>query len=849
MGCCYHPQGSSFAPGLLGGMSVEAFNFIATEDPSFIDSLDVGVLQLLSDEVFSTLPESVQELALAGEIFIPENPVTRVNGSPSLSVTIFKKADSNTVTAFYEADDVIRRIDENNPNVEVGVAFQQSEFVEQSVQGVVSSGALGAIFATVNILIFLSGGFWGRSGRTRVGAIVTLIFVILLSIVILAGLDTAGGDLGLAFANADTVLRILLILGIVAGLFILVWPAKLPYPSWRPTLVIGVSIPLSILSALAIMYWVPPLVHGLLGDAVETSAIANFIGRVFPENLTLNIMTLSGLTVAIGRLVDDSIVVLENIFRQMQSGMDKREAILSGVRDVSVAIFSATSIAVVVFLPLGLVGGLIGEFFLPFAAAVTYTLLSSFLVAITVVPVLAFLFISPEHVPEESESVLQRLYIPVLRWALSGRTSKIIVLLFALFAMMAGGALLGSRPAAFLPEFGESQVTVAVSLPPGTKILTTNEQVLAFEQSLPDIFPEGELRTVQTIIGGGTGLESLIGGGTGVAENAAELTISVNSQETITDTLIEETKLLADSIFGEGNTTVAKSNFTSQGGFGGFELVVSAPSQDILEQFDSEVLAAINSVDGISEASSSLEQVAAGGDDAPASFLRIDGEPALSYSGELETQDTINIVPKAIEAVEGITDLPDTVTVSQGFDSELQSEGFAGIIVTMGIAIAIVVVILIFVFRSPFTWLALILSVAVAPVGAAVALTITNSVLGISAMIGLLMLIGLVVTNAIVLIDRVRANRIERDMELYDALIEAGNRRLRPILMTAIATIIALIPLAVGLSQGAVIADQLGIAVIGGVFSSTLLTLIVVPVAYSLLTPLHDRVFGRGKSK
>ncbi|MFN8447908.1 MAG: efflux RND transporter permease subunit [Anaerolineae bacterium] len=134
------------------------------------------------------------------------------------------------------------------------------------------------------------------------------------------------------------------------------------------------------------------------------------------------------------------------------------------------------------------------------------------------------------------------------------------------------------------------------------------------------------------------------------------------------------------------------------------------------------------------------------------------------------------------------------------------------------------------------------MSIIVAPVGAAILLTLTNRVLGISAMIGLLMLIGIVVTNAVVLIDRVQSNQRERHMNTHDALIEAGNRRLRPILMTALATIFALVPLTVGLSEGAIIASELGTVVIGGLFSSTLLTLIVVPVAYMMLDPLNRRL-------
>jgi multidrug efflux pump subunit AcrB len=150
-----------------------------------------------------------------------------------------------------------------------------------------------------------------------------------------------------------------------------------------------------------------------------------------------------------------------------------------------------------------------------------------------------------------------------------------------------------------------------------------------------------------------------------------------------------------------------------------------------------------------------------------------------------------------------------------------------------------VIIILGITMQSFIYWLAIIFSVMVAPIGAAVALALTNRVLGISAMIGLLMLIGLVIANGVVLIDRVRSNRRERNMPLNEALIEAGGRRLRPILMTSVSTIIALIPLAIGLSDGAIIASELGTVVIGGVLSSTILTLIVVPVVFSLLSPIH----------
>ena len=190
-------------------------------------------------------------------------------------------------------------------------------------------------------------------------------------------------------------------------------------------------------------------------------------------------MTLSGLTVAIGRVVDDSIVVLENIFRHVQEGGDKKQAIIEGTRDVSVAIFAATVITVVVFLPLGLTGGIIGEFFLPFGLAVTYALLSSFVVAITVVPVMAYLLLDVREISGEHDTWLERLYRPTLHWALDKRSHRWIVLGVAFLSLIIGGALFATRPQAFLPSFGEPQIAVTIDMPAGTKIAETNQKAEA----------------------------------------------------------------------------------------------------------------------------------------------------------------------------------------------------------------------------------------------------------------------------------------------------------------------------------------------------------------------------------
>jgi HAE1 family hydrophobic/amphiphilic exporter-1 len=216
-------------------------------------------------------------------------------------------------------------------------------------------------------------------------------------------------------------------------------------------------------------------------------------------------------------------------------------------------------------------------------------------------------------------------------------------------------------------------------------------------------------------------------------------------------------------------------------------------------------------------------------------ITRIDGKQAISFSAEIEGEDTMRVSAEARQAVQALPNLPAGVEVSEGFVSQQQTAGFQDMGLSMVIAIAVVYAILALTFRSliqPFT---ILFSLPLAVIGAIWALFLTGRVLGISSMIGMLMLIGIVVTNAIVLIDRVQRNRKERGMGTYEALIEGGRTRLRPILMTAIAAILALVPLALGLTEGAIIASELATVVIGGLFTSTFLTLLVVPTVYSLV--------------
>jgi HAE1 family hydrophobic/amphiphilic exporter-1 len=214
-------------------------------------------------------------------------------------------------------------------------------------------------------------------------------------------------------------------------------------------------------------------------------------------------------------------------------------------------------------------------------------------------------------------------------------------------------------------------------------------------------------------------------------------------------------------------------------------------------------------------------------------ILRVDSEPAVSYTGELETEDTLGVTQSAKAVLESL--VPAGLKVSEGFETQMQTEGFSQSMRAVMVSILVVYIVMVITFRSfvhPFT---ILFSLPLAVIGAAVALWLTDRVVGISVLVGLMMLVGIVVTNAIVLIDRVQSNRKKLGMNAYDALLEGGRTRLRPILMTAIAAMLALVPMALGLTEGALIAAELATVVIGGLFTSTMLTLLVVPVMYSIL--------------
>jgi HAE1 family hydrophobic/amphiphilic exporter-1 len=657
--------------------------------------------------------------------------------------------------------------------------------------------------------------------------------------------------------------------------------------------VAAISIPLSILSALVIMQ---------------------------ATGITLNIMTLGGLAVAVGRVVDDSIVVLENIYRHRAMGEDRLTASIRGPKEVAGAITAATITTVGVFLPLGFVGGLVSQFFLPFALTVTFALLASLVVALTVIPVLAYLFIGKvkTNVDEDGEpknSIWIRAYTPTIKGVLRNRWTKWGTVAVALVLFVATSALAPLLPTAFLNAGSEKILSVTVAPPPGTSTAAVLERTIEAEEILTGL-PEVEL--VQSSIPGegDSGFQTIAAAQDGRPANSARITVRLAPDVDLN----EEAKNISDAlapvktdgydvavgqaagftsntlnviVSGEDTSDVRTANdavvealsddarllnLKSDLSTGTPEIQVTPdPNKSIMvgltaAQVAQEVRSAlvgtaatrvtiddngdavdlyvqldpaqVQSVDDLQDLPvgntgkmplgeiATVEEVSAQG-----SITRIDEAPAASITAEITDENTGLVssdVQAEMDALVADGSIPPSVSVELAGVSQQQSEAFGGLFFSMGIAILVVYVAMVLTFNSLITPFIILFSLPLATIGAFPALYFTGRPLGVSALIGFLMLIGIVVTNAIVLLDLVERLRAQ-GMSTKEALIEGGRTRVRPILMTAIATILALIPLAAGFNQGSIIAAELGTVVIGGLFSSTFLTLIVIPVIYSLV--------------
>ena len=767
------------------------------------------------------------------EVAIVDDPVTgvsRVNGEPAVTISISKTAAGNLVSVSRAVVAALPELaDSIGENTEFTVVFDQAPFIEKSIESLAIEGLLGLAFAVIVILIFLL--------------------------------------------------------------------------SVRSTLVTAISIPLSVL--------------------------ITFIG-MWASDYTLNILTLGAITISIGRVVDDSIVVIENIKRHLALGKEKTTAILDAVREVAGAVTASTITTVAVFLPLALVSDITGELFRPFALTVTIALAASLFVSLTIVPVLAYWFLgnkSHKHQPVvdtdvdelEQPSRLQKAYLPIIRWTLSRPWKGALVIVLSV--MLLGGTAFAAQflPTNFIGDSGQNTLTVRQQLPLGTSIEAQDDAALEVEDALRDV---PGVETVQTSIGtGGSSLRAAFSG-------SSATTFSIT-----TDPDVDQTDLQADvrevlDGFGEdaGELTIA----AAQGGFASstIDVDITATTQSELREAADLVQTEMSKLDVVAQAVSNLSaeqpfiEVAVDRDKAaerglseiqvggiiaaamnpsavgevvieektlsiyilnesapvtveelreftipsalgpvaledvasvevtngPSSITTIKGQRSATVAVTPNTEDVGSASAQVTAALADI-DLPAGAAASVGGVSADQQEAFSQLGLALLAAILIVYVVMVATFKSLRQPLLLLVSVPFAATGAILLQLASGIPLGVPSIIGVLMLIGIVVTNAIVLVDLVNQYRV-RGMDVKDAVVHGSSRRLRPILMTAAATIFALLPLAMGLTgQGGFISQPLGIIVIGGLISSTLLTLVVLPVLYYLVEGAKERRETRRAAK
>jgi HAE1 family hydrophobic/amphiphilic exporter-1 len=837
-------------------------------------------------------PVLLGDVAEVREVGSGLSGISRTNGEPSLGLNVIKETDANTVEVAEEVEGVLDDVREEIGSDQVVVVANAATDVEESVNGLVEEALVGAVLAILVIFAFLR--------------------------------------------------------------------------SMRATLVTAVSLPTSVLAAL-LFSWV--------------------------DNLTLNIITLAGLTIAVGRVVDDAIVVLENSYRYVQGGYEPEEAALKGTTEVASAITSSTLTTIAVFLPLALVGGIVSKFFVPLSLTVALALVASLIVAVTIIPVLVSIFLrrragdpAPQRTDEssrrtgsrnggfvrfltgvvvfllasvvalavasrvgalgevpglpsgfvdrvnefvsgmespvflavvvallivgvvlivvatarrsagESDGLLLRLYTPMLRWSLRHRLA---VLLLALLTFAGGLGLVRFVPVTFFPPSEERLLIADVELPAGAALERTSERLRPFEDFLQQ---DAGIKSYQVSIGGEDTQdpESPVR-----PNNKAQAFINVRESADVRRTL-ERVDRQGDELYGENFQVLILSNGPPQGGL---EAVLTSGSREELAKAAEIVsdefrkLEDVNNVEsdlsggnpeveikvdpekaaraglspvvvsgslgsllgdstvttlgdapvvvGVPEGSlDSLDEVrglpvgrdTTVGDvaevsevESPAAVSRTDGERAVTVTGSITSTDTQTVSTEAQMAIAGL-DLPANVTAQVGGENEDIDESFRNLFLSIIVALVLVFLLLVVFFGSLLVPLVILLAVPLTTVGAFGALYLTNTAISVPSLLGILLLIGIVVSNAILLVDF--ALKAQDRYETSDeAILAAGRARLRPILMTAFATIFALMPLALGLSGGGngLISSSLAITVVGGLATSTFLTLLVVPVGYSLL--------------
>jgi len=753
--------------------------------------------------------------------------VARVDDLPSISMSVYKQSGENTVSVVDGVSKELQLVKQDYPQFRFIVLRDNAKYVRDAINNVGTSALYGGLLAVLVLLFFLV--------------------------------------------------------------------------NIRSTLVIVLSIPISIIATFTLMYF---------------------------GGFTLNVMSLGGLALGIGMMVDNSIVVLENTFRLREDGVPLQKAAVDGATEVTSAIIASTITTLIVFLPMLFVEGASGIMFKQLAYVVAFSLACSLIVALTLVPMLASKILKGDnigkHNPEKKLAVrakkifsgMENGYKNLLDYCLHHRTRVLwmtgLLLIISVFLFR----FIGQE---YMPETDEGEVRVTVEMEVGTRLSVMDQKLKEVKEMVKELVPE--IESIEERAGSGgwrgganrgnitlklvpkamrnrssldiaadlsrqlanvpgaiirtraTGGQMMMGmrGGGGqerlqieirgydleVGQNLAlEVKRVVEKIKGVTDVSISrvegtpEQRLVIDrqkasemklSVNQIGNfiSTILSGSQASQFREAGREYRILVKVKDS-ERLDVNDLLDLTMTNSDGEQVSLRNVIAVQSGRGPQQIERRDRERIINVSGEIANRDLGSVIKDAQRAIKTIP-RPANFAINFTGDYEEQQKSNRELMISIILALFLVYMIMAMLYESLRDPLIVMFSVPLAVIGVALILFLTGTSINVQAYIGMIMLGGIVVNNAILLVDYTNLLRHRDGLEMMEAIKEAGRRRLRPILMTALTTILGMMPLAMGIGEGSEVQTPLARVVIGGLTSSTFITLIVIPVVYSIFEQRRQR--------
>jgi len=770
---------------------------------------------------------TVEELAEVKDTFKDNQSLTLINGEPSVVLSVMKKTDGNTVDVADQIKSALAELEDTIPSdVNLEVVIDTSEFIEMSVDSVIQNILIGGAISIFVLLLFLK--------------------------------------------------------------------------SIRATIVIGLSIPIAVISTFTLMY---------------------FTGE------TLNILTLGGLALGIGMMVDSSIVILENIYSYRQKGYSLFESATKGASELTPAVIASTTTTLVVFLPIVFVQGIASDLFTPLALTVSFSLIASLVVAITLVPMLSSKLLSKAMGDEGRRywfnvllEKLANFYQSILKWVLGHRKTMVFGTIILIVASL---ALIPRIGAEFIPAADQGQLQIEVRTTQGSSLSHTESVV---ERVNKEIKPFEKYIKTNFVSAGGDDFGGGMGGSTDSASYMMELT-PIDERDKSDQEIAQELDEALQKIPGAEITVSAMQGAI---GFGDpISIELNGPEHEVLRELSEEVVDAISTVEGVHNPESGAS------DGVPQMTIRVDEDKALAYgltqeqiSGQIQLQftgqmasiyreaghemDVMLMYPEeerstisdlenlqiqtmtggmipleevaelkevqgavtllrqnqqpqmnvssdvmnrdlgsVVNDIESILDemaLPEGYSYKIGGEAEDMAESFGDLTLALIFSIFLVYAVMAVQFENFLFPFIIMFSMPATVIGVILGLFLMGLPLSIPVFIGIIMLAGIVVNNSIILVDYINILR-DRGMDRFEAIIEAGRSRLRPILMTTLTTILAMVPLGLALGEGAEMQQPLAVTIIFGLGISSIFTLLLIPVVYTLFDDLTAKITRRNKKE